>query len=908
MSKQSFEVFEQMGLSEGYHVPIANTNNVQLEEELQRLILSKARAAADLESLYTRCIGLEKHLKYVKNEQLNNQNLLVTHNTHLDNERHMYTTIKMEREKYHSDVKKMMGEMLKLETAKESKHSNLKHLMTRLDKLKISVKWDEKTIENLEEKVLKKTDDNELLKKFSKEDQKRAHELEIKRRRLREEELARKQLVVRIANEIECLQLSLGRNVQMYKQMHDERNTMVRQWQESVKQLQQRNKDTVTINNEMEAIRSQLHKNLQTLEEQRQFAENEQANNYELEMKIANEKAETGRIRLKLDKYIALSQDRNVEREALQRELRLSAVALNNQRFEMKRLTTEITKMNEAHAFAVSKIAYLNDQLAFVMESSISAEDRIRRLEEVIKSEEINHKCVLSDIQRMQDTFYRSQQLLLEQKDTSKLKEMAHRLTETAIAALQKQIAQTEQEFKQSTETIYKLTFRMNMLESRLSRMTNDRNDDESEIFQLRLKELTTIMVGVSETGTLLQAQVKRLEDDMRRLTISISNDNDVQQITKDQLQDRMLKVDGGIMRLGQKRARNNKLKVDQNVLLVRVKGAEKALKKEGGVVFGMQRQKMELEAVVRERKEEINIQQELLHTTRRALEDDVGRMQADYRNRQIRIEQLKGRTECILQSLGKSEDGEALSITYFRVRNAQEKYGLQQEGDRLDKLIRRTEREIVAMENTLRVMNSTNELYRNTLSLLEDDADEIAVGERLQEQLAELSQQLRVKNSELLERSRMVRITRSALEDVRIQFQNLSETKLEKMEAYKEVIFDEKDRKMMLSRAEAAAKITDCSCGDEFKDMTIRQLREVNRSALQQLYEVTIRFIQTSPVINRYLSERNISLPSSSLGSRSSSRRSIQSSRSLKTVKSDTSSNSAISAITLTLNVPCLP
>lgn len=73
MSKQSKEVLEQMGLSEGYHIPIANSENIKLEQELQRLILTKAKVSAKLESLDTRCSGLEKHLKYVRTEQLDYQ-------------------------------------------------------------------------------------------------------------------------------------------------------------------------------------------------------------------------------------------------------------------------------------------------------------------------------------------------------------------------------------------------------------------------------------------------------------------------------------------------------------------------------------------------------------------------------------------------------------------------------------------------------------------------------------------------------------------------------------------------------------------------------------------------------------------------------------------------------------------
>lgn len=823
----------------------------------------------------------------------------------MENERNLYTAIKMEKERYSQDTRKITSDVLKLETQKEAKCSHLKHLVSKLDKLKLSVKWDEKTIEVLETQVSRKMDDNELLKKFSNEDQKRANELEIKRMRLREEEIARRQLVVRVANEIECAELTLGRNMQMYKQMCEERNTMVRQWQESVKQLQQINKNTLEIFAEIHVLREQIQTNNQTLEEQRQFAENEKANNYQLELLIAHEKAETAQLRMKLEKTLTMVQDRNVEKNELTRDLRVTALALEKQRAELRKFDTALAKQQQAFSSILVVITRLKEKLTSVTETSISAAERLRQLDEMIKAEENLHKSSLYDIERMQETLFRSQSSLADLKDAFKVKEMSQKILDTAIVSLKKQIGQTEYQSQKTAEAIYKLNLRINFLECKLARATGEREDENAETNHLKLEELEKTMARLTEAGNLIQSQITRVEEDMRRLTIYISNDADILSKLKDCLQDNLLLVEGAIKRVAQNQARNNKIRVNQNVLAVRVQGAERALKKEGCVVYNLQLHKMELECAIRERQAEIQAQYELLFTKRRALENDVGRMNADIQNREIRIEQLKKRVECVLESLGKSEDGEALSVTYFKVRNAQEKYNLQQEGDRLDALIRKTEREIVAMENTLRVMNNTNDLYKNTLALLEDDAEELAVLQKLQERLAEISQELRATNTKFMERSRLVRSLRMALEVARNRFQEISDAKFQKHNVLNEISRGENERKAVLARAEAASKILDCVCGDEYKDMTTRQLREINKYSLQQLAEISIRHLAAAPVIYRYLLERNLTLPSASLSSRASSRRSAMSNRSVKTAKSETSTTSIISAVTLTLNLP---
>lgn len=47
----------------------------------------------------------------------------------------------------------------------------------------------------------------------------------------------------------------------------------------------------------------------------------------------------------------------------------------------------------------------------------------------------------------------------------------------------------------------------------------------------------------------------------------------------------------------------------------------------------------------------------------------------------------------------------------------AQEKEELQREGDKLDAQIRKAEKEIRALENTLKVMNGRNEQYRKSFN-----------------------------------------------------------------------------------------------------------------------------------------------------------------------------------------------
>lgn len=111
----------------------------------------------------------------------------------------------------------------------------------------------------------------------------------------------------------------------------------------------------------------------------------------------------------------------------------------------------------------------------------------------------------------------------------------------------------------------------------------------------------------------------------------------------------------------------------------------------------------------------------ELLHVQKRNLEEDRGRLKSDFKGRQLKVDQLQSKYHLVTMSLGTDEDGQTLSVTHYKLKSAQDKYFLKQRGDFLDEKIKNIEKEIVAMENTLKIVNLTNAAYRKSLSEVED-------------------------------------------------------------------------------------------------------------------------------------------------------------------------------------------
>lgn len=152
----------------------------------------------------------------------------------------------------------------------------------------------------------------------------------------------------------------------------------------------------------------------------------------------------------------------------------------------------------------------------------------------------------------------------------------------------------------------------------------------------------------------------------------------------------------------------------------------------------------------LKERTVEIIAQKEALAVQKRIASNKCSELRTAIAERRNRIQQLQTRYDNAVATLTVISDGPPMTTAYLKIQSAQERYLLRERGDKLDEAIGRTEQEIRSMENTLRVVNTCNDKYKDSLSAVNQDKPEWMEQKRIDEQMHDAQQSLRQKQAQL--------------------------------------------------------------------------------------------------------------------------------------------------------------
>ncbi|RTG91185.1 uncharacterized protein DC041_0001122, partial [Schistosoma bovis] len=236
------------------------------------------------------------------------------------------------------------------------------------------------------------------------------------------------------------------------------------------------------------------------------------------------------------------------------------------------------------------------------------------------------------------------------------------------------------------------LDFTIQSLERRIGKMTGEQNVEQCEFMENKINELTKELNERNNTVNLLTNQLKNLSRELHRIKREhelLYNKND---LLHNQLNTNELEMDIMLKEKEKETCNLQKLLIEKNLKKLQVNKLTKIYEQYTNKRYDLQKANCELNSTIKERTEQINLHQIML-------------------NKQIKI--------------NTTENSQLnIEIQERKSKAAQDKELLQRKGDILDNEIRILEQEIVALENTLALMNGCNTTMQESSIRLDNDIE----------------------------------------------------------------------------------------------------------------------------------------------------------------------------------------
>lgn len=235
---------------------------------------------------------------------------------------------------------------------------------------------------------------------------------------------------------------------------------------------------------------------------------------------------------------------------------------------------------------------------------------------------------------------------------------------------------------------------------------------------------LEQICEATREKSDHVKKQLAISRETERRLQNALMKSQGEHETLIEKVQNNGADCDNGARTITKNRDTLHEHLVERSLLEMRIDQMTKMFNKQVGKFFDLGQQKIQLQAAIDERLLELKYQHDILTLRRKHMQSERDVLRADINERNIKIEALKVRFEMCHQLLGKNEDGSMVSVIQLRMETMQEKALLLDRGSQLNEQVLKAEGDIKALENTLMLLNYSNDKYKQKVKNHQDNGN----------------------------------------------------------------------------------------------------------------------------------------------------------------------------------------
>lgn len=628
----------------------------------------------------------------------------------------------------------------------------------RMDEFKMHMSWNQEELEQWVLAAKQKDEDFLAIERYRRADEQKIKDLTLQLEHLTKEHLLQKSKLDDEASETQAKQMELDRIATEFKVAHNERQTLIQRWQETIAEMKKRDKEINDLGERFSVAKTERIKKETAYNLQRKRLENQQAENRDVELRSETLSRIVLRKREEMMTGNTKLIDFRSELESLKNELTTAAENIVRKRAHNNNLA-HVVEENKVHLERErQKYQVIKAKIDGAKSSNEKAEQLAKQVEQELQQREREYNAQLAHVKSLQE------RVIKENQATYELKMEEGRLRSEISGSrsisrnLDGQLNQLDKEAARQQELLYNAEFQIQQIERKIARGMGERSDDEKIELKKQIETLERQLEQVKEKRKVLQQQNRRLQNELANLRARKENLNErykslTEGLGEKELENKMIEEE--IRRINRD---YEDITVQNDLLLLEVKRLRDLLSAKSDAVFSLENRKQQLLLSLEERKQEIAVQRDLLRAEAKALHEDRHRITLELRQREANVDRLKSRYEV-------SQDGDGddkQSQSYYVIQAAQKREELQRRGDQLDQDVRKCEREIRSLQVTLDHLNARNTAFRESFQKVDIKGEDAEV-------LSQLEERIRLNKDSLFRKKKDVqRVTTDLDEDSR--------------------------------------------------------------------------------------------------------------------------------------------
>ena len=541
--------------------------------------------------------------------------------------------------------------------------------------------------------------------------------------------------VARKANELEqevtetqAAQIELDKTAEELKRLLQERHELYLQWQDTVENSRRRDELINETGVQYGNTKSWLERKKNEHEQSLGRLQREKDTNKETEGQIQTEERQLVKIREALQGEEAQVQTSKGQVAILENQRSAFATELANKRGAVANVNKILEDKMERLEAAKKKYQATKARLSTEEAAQDKLESANKCAETEFKESENMSTEVEKEIRNKKDILFKESQALyrLRAEQANLIGDISG--TISALRNLQANHGKLKIDRQRQQELIYTQDFQIQQMERKVDRMKGVRSEEEKTKLQKEIDTLMKKLDGKKADHEELSTSNKQLKDEIRNIDRVIAKVK-AEKGTLDSVIGE-LKLENEMAR-GDLEAvvkRKEQTLVQHDIMKLEIQGLREKVATGADRVYGFENRKYQLEMSMEEREKEIQVHKDILISELKAAEEERHKVKVELQERYNRVKNLRIKYEGLIQK-HKSTSGEVEttgehSQAYYVIKAAQEKEELQRYGDELDGKVKKCEKEIKALLNTLDHLKVRNKNYREKFQKGAEGAD----------------------------------------------------------------------------------------------------------------------------------------------------------------------------------------